>query len=519
MELFAQRAREVEPDLVVDAAETAAVAAICARLDGLPLALELAAARCNLFSPQALLARLDQRLTLLHDGVRERPARQQTLRATLAWSYDLLRPAEQALLRRLAVFVGGFDMEAAQAVCASARDSGAALPRGLAALVASSLLRTGESGRYEMLETVHEYAAERLAASSRSQLVHERHAQHFLQLAEAADVEMAGPRVTAWVARLSDEHANLRAALTWLREHHQVDTALQLAGALWRFWQVHGYVSDGRRWLELVLDASADTPSLARARALVGAGALAWRQQDPAQAQLRLEEAVRVCRAVGDRTGLATALKHLGLVALYAPTPDLEGAEQLLRESLALRRGLDDRDGVASCLNDLGWLSLIREDYPAANEFLKESLAICRALNNRYGLNFVLNTLSLLCIAEGAYERVPALLNESLQLARELRSKESVSCALNFLACLAAVRDEPGLAARLLGAAEASRAEINLSLSPTETDVFERHIALARAQATPEAWQHALQTGRTEAVDELIESCRPLWEVSAPPHM
>lgn len=501
--LYVERAREVDPELVVDASTAHAIAGICARLDGLPLALELAAARADRFDPPTLLARLERALPMLSVGGAERPVRQQTLRAALAWSYELLPPPEQRLFARLGAFVGGCDVEAAEAVCAAPDDSGLGVAAGLQALVAANLLRLA-GARFEMLETVREYAAERLANAPDQAEVRARHVAYCVELAETGDAELAGPRVGAWLGRLATEHPNMRAALTWLAEHGPRDTGLRLAAALWRFWQVRGHVVEGRAWLTRLLADTAGATN-ARARALVGAGALAWRQQDRATAQRWLREAVEVNRAVDDRAGLATALKYLGVIALQSQPPDFDGAARLFEESLGLRRALGDRDGTASCLNDLGVLELDRLNFPRARELFEETLTLCRALDNRYGLSFVLNNLGLVALGEGAYERVPPLLVEGLALARELGSREKIGCVLTSLASLAAARDDAHLAARLFGAAEAVRETIGVPMSTAEQATQDRFLARARGLLEPDSWQAAMAAGRGAPLDELIE--------------
>jgi len=504
-ELFVVRARDVRPDLVLDEATAPAIAAICARLDGLPLAIELAAARSDLFDPPALLERLGRRLPLLIATAPRRPARQQTLRAALAWSYELVDDGDRHLFGELGSFVGGWDLEAAEAVCSPAADSGLSVPRGLSRLVAANLVRV-DGARFDMLETVREYAHERLAQQPGRASTQGRHAEYFAALAETGDAELAGPRMAAWLTRLSLEHPNLRAALTWLAANGPLDTGLRLSSALWRFWQVRGHVVEGRSWLERLLALSQGEPStVARARALVGAGALAWRAQDEANARRWLDEAVAVCRAVGELAGLATALKYQGVIALKGPPPDYDLATRLFEQSLVLRRELGDRDGTASCLNDLAVLARDRGDYARSRELLDESLALCRALDNRYGLSFVLNNLSLCALAEGAYERVPPLLLESLTLARELDSREKISCVLTTLASLASVTADAATAGRLYGAADALRETIGVPMSPAEQKVHDQHLERARAEIEPEAWQAAIAVGRAEELDGLIE--------------
>ncbi|HYI16213.1 MAG TPA: protein kinase [Thermomicrobiales bacterium] len=509
VELFVARARAAQADFALTVDNVAAVAGICARLDGLPLAIELAAARVNLFAPAELLARLTSRLPVLTAVGRDLPARQQTLRATLAWSYDLLAPSERQLFARLGVFAGGFDLEAADAICVTTGDTGLGVVVGLEALSGQSLLPsvTSPTGdvRYLMLETVREYAAERLAASDEDAVVRQRHAEYFLALAEAGDGAIAGPNGGAWIAQLAVEHDNLRAALDWLGGQPDSEQALTLAAALWRFWQVHGHLTEGRRRLEGLLADNAAPPTTGRARALVGAGALAWRQHDATAAQHWLDEAVRVCRTVDEPAGLATALKHLGLVALYAQPPSFDESRRFLEESLLLRRSLNDLDGSASCLNDLAVLALRQEDYDRAGRMLEESLTLCRKHGSRYILAFVLNNLSLVALEQGDLDRVTTLLEESLAVARELGGQEGVGCALDRLACLAAARAQPVRAARLFGAAEALRETVGAPLNLSERVTYERHLALARNRLDAATWEATLAEGRDQPLDALID--------------
>ena len=286
-------------------------------MDGLPLAIELAAARSDLFTTAALLRHLERGLAVLTTRRAGRPPRQQTLRAALAWSFELLSADEQRLFTRLGAFVGGWDLEAAENVCAVAGDSGLGVAAGLANLMTHSLVRVTrgpqpDTTRYDMLETVREYAVERLQASPEDAQTRQRQAAYFVELVEAGDAELGGPRMGAWVARLAAEDPNVRAALGWLEANSAVDNALRLAGALWRFWQVHGHVTEGRAWLDRLLLRDPAEPSGARARALVGAGALAWRAQDTPSAKRWLAQARDACAAVDDQAGLATALKTSG---------------------------------------------------------------------------------------------------------------------------------------------------------------------------------------------------------------
>jgi predicted ATPase/class 3 adenylate cyclase len=512
--LFLERARAAVPQFAFTPENARAIARICRQLDGIPLAIELAAARIRVLSASQIADRLDDCLRLLSAGGRTVLARQQTLRATLDWSHALLTYAEQVLFRRLAVFAGGLGLDAVEMVCQDdTLDSVEALDL-LGRLVDKSLVvaRTATDGaaRYHLLEPVRQYAHGRLIDSMEADPLRRRHAECFLDLAERGDAELGGPHVATWLERLATEHDNLRAALSWLDAQNERDMALRLAAALWRFWQVHGHLTEGRAWLERLVEAGGEmTP--ARARALVGAGALAWRQHDTRMAILRLRQAVQACTAVDERAGLATALKHLGLVAMYAQPPDFGEAVRLLEESLAIRRALHDDDGAASCLNDLAVMALHRGELPRAAGLLEQSLELCRALGNDYGLSFVLNSLSAVALDLREYERTAALLDESVRVGVRLNSREGVGCALTRLASLAAVTGRPTRAARLFGAAEKLREVIGAPLSNAEREMYDRYLAPARAQLDPADWatlqaqgeQMSMEVAITFALDDV----------------
>jgi non-specific serine/threonine protein kinase len=339
--LFLERAQAAQPDFVLGAENAEAVAEICVRLDGLPLAIELAAARTRVLPPGALRTWLGQRLALLTTGASDLPARHQTLRAAIDWSYDLLPVEEQALFRRLAVFVGGFTLEAAEAVANVDGALHTSVLDGVASLVDKSLLRqdvqlSGEP-RLVMLETVREYALERLVASGEADAIGRRHAEYFLSMAEWARSQLSGTEQVTWLNELEREHDNLRTALAWLREHGESELGLRLGGALWQFWSVRGHFAEGRAWLEeLLRQPAAAARSAARANALNGAGSLAFSQGDDARAQLLFEESLAIWRELGDEREAAHSLSDLGRVAYERG--DAAAALSLYEESLAAQR-------------------------------------------------------------------------------------------------------------------------------------------------------------------------------------
>jgi predicted ATPase len=462
--LFLQRAQDIKPNFALSAQNAGAVVEICRRLDGLPLALELAAARVRLFPPPALLARLSSRLTLLVGGPRDVPARQQTLRATLDWSYSLLTAAERTLFARLAVFVGGRTLEAIEAVCNPQGDLD--VLEGMESLVEKNLLRqeegVGGEPRLVMLETIHEYARERLEASGEAEEVRRRHAEYFVALAEAAAPELTGPQQGAWLQRLEAEHDNLRAALAWSRQQAAWEVGLRLGGALWRFWFMHGHLSEGRRWLEAVLGGRGAAPAPARATALNGAGMLAYHQGDYGRATALYEEALALKRELGDKGGIAVLLNNLGEVA-YAQG-DYGRATVLYEESLALRRELSDKGGIALSLRNLGNVAYEQGDYGRARALHEESLALCREIGNKYNAAYCLEGLAAVVCAQGQPER----------------------------------------GARLLGAAAALRAGIGTPLPPSERAAQERTVATARAALGEDAFAAAWAKGQTMPLEQAI---------------
>jgi predicted ATPase len=461
--LFAERARAADAAFALGPDTAAAVGEICRRLEGLPLAIELAAARSRLLPPPALLARLGRRLPLLSGGPRDLPERQRALGTAIAWSYDLLHPEHQALFRRLAVFARGCTVDAAGAVCGPAAgplDSPPAAPpgreerheggaagaagaagdgpgegtdgaptvlSGLEALLESSLLGRDAAGptgepRFVLLETLREYAAERLEAAGEAAAVGRRHAAYFLALAERAAPWLTSAGRDPWLARLEAEQDNLRAALAWSQSGPAVaadggELGVRLAGTLWWFWHLRGAWSEGRAWLDGALALPwGGAPAAARARALCAAGALAFVQGDFAAARQRLDASVALYRALDDPRGLATALRHLGHVVL--DDGDAAGAQALLAESVARFRALEDRWGLAFSLRWLGSALWAQGQDPAV--VWDESLRLFRALGDRWGTGSVLDPIGKLAQARGDRATARALFEECLVLRREL---------------------------------------------------------------------------------------------------
>lgn len=445
--LFVQRATAVKPDFRVTTANSAAVAAICVRLDGVPLAIELAAARIKVLLPGTLLARLERRLPLLTDGASDLPARQRTMRGAIDWSYALLSTDEQRLFRQLSVFAGGCSLEAAEIVGNALSDGAVDVFAGLASLVDKSLIRSetqANAERFTMLETVREYGLERLEASRETAAVQRAYATYFLSLAEVAEPRLTGPDQAVALAHIEGEHDNLRAVLRWTREQHEGETGLRLAGALWRFWQGHGYLDEGREWLEGLLALAErgdhDAPPSVRAKALIGAALLAFRQNDYRRAAILSEESLALYREMGDRGGIADALNTLGLVADNLGDP--HHAAALYKESLALYRELGSIWEIATSLNNLGVLARAQGEYVRASAFLEESLIRRRNLGDTWGIAQSLTNLGLIAQDQGDYAGAAPLHKESLLLRKTLGDRQGIAIALANLGHIAWVQGD-----------------------------------------------------------------------------
>jgi predicted ATPase/class 3 adenylate cyclase len=454
--LFVDRARAVQShfELTEDNAET--IVAICRRLDGLPLAIELAAARVRLLPPKAILARLDSRLTLLTGGGRDRPERQQTLRGAIAWSHDLLDRSQQILFRRLAVFAGGWTLDAAEAVVGFGTDPPIPVFEGLDALHDSSLIRLQESSdgdaaadpRFAMLQTIHEFATEQLVASGELAQVKENHVAWFLDLAIEAEPHLSGPSAVSWLDRLESEHDNLRAALDWLRSQSDGERAATLAAALWRAWWLRGNVAEGRDQLEAALAVDGSTTSAARAAALDGAGLLAETQGDYDRAEALHREALALSRERGDTTGVARALGNLGVVAF--DRGDDDQATTFLDESLALAREIGDQFLIATALNDLGSVSYRRGDLDRAELLYQESLSLRRRARSGSEIARSLNNLGAVAFDRGDFDRACQLFAESVGLYRDAGDRWGAAGALIGLATANHLQGDAPRAAVLL---------------------------------------------------------------------
>jgi predicted ATPase/class 3 adenylate cyclase len=546
VELFIQRAQDVRPDFAVTAENASAIVQICQRLDGLPLALELAAARTKLFTPQALLVHLEQRLVTLTGGARDLPVRQQTLYNTIGWSFDLLDASEQVLFRHLAVFVGGCTIEAIEAVCYQAGESPTNLLDILTALIDKSLLRQteglDEAPCFTMLEIIRAYALEQLNLSGETRELKRRHMAYYLALAETAAPEITGPHQHVWLDRLEQNHDNVQAALQWALDQRELETALQFCRSLWKFWQCHNHYCVGRCWMDAVLAKSRGLRLPVRVQVLCGAGWLAFSQNDNARATALFDESLALARELHDPSSIAMALHGVGEIAQLQG--DYSQARALYDESLVLFRELGDIVEIAWSLDHLAALAGEQGDYVRALELGEESLASFRQIGHTWGIAVTLRHLAQVAYAQGdltqataRFEEVRSLLQglgdigglawtlsslgeiaalqkddagavslfrESLTLAKDLKDSEGIAFCLGRLAEVAMAQKRLEQAARLFGAAEGLLDSRAIRLDPAAQSQWERSVATLRAQLDAPTVATAWAAGRALSLEQAI---------------
>jgi predicted ATPase/DNA-binding CsgD family transcriptional regulator len=544
--LFVDRASMRRSGFALTAANCNTLAEICRRLDGMPLAIELAAARVGALSVEQVSQRLQDSLKLLTSGGRTETPRQRTLRGALNWSYELLAEREQMLFRRLSVFAGGWTLEAAEAVGAGEGVEEEDVADLLSGLVDKSLVvaeASTESGlRYRMLEPVRQYAWEKLKQSGEAEGVGRRHAKFFLALAEEVEPWLRGPEQRTRFTQLKEEHDNLRAALSWAIEQEEAALALQLGGALWRFWVRQGHWTEGRWWFQEGLETSGEVAPSVRAKALYGLGTLAKRQDDYDSAVTLYEASLALYREAGERRGIAMCLGELGAVMSYrgdtrqgaemleealtqfrelrdkieiaCTLADLAGvaistsnytlASARLKEALELFREVGDSRSIAMCLGGLGWMAVRRGDHREATELLEEGLAQFREAGTPVEPDYLTN-LGLTALLRGDYERAEELIEEGLVLGRELGAKVSIVESIEVEAMVAASRGKAGRAARLWGTAEASRETLGAPLPPELRTLYEPYTTVARAELGEEVLKAAWEEGRKMTPEEAVE--------------
>jgi predicted ATPase/DNA-binding CsgD family transcriptional regulator/Tfp pilus assembly protein PilF len=548
LRLFVDRARQRNPAFVLRSENAQAVAQICVHLDGLPLAIELAAARIRMLPPQALLDRLKDRLKLLTGGPRELSERQRTLRSTMEWSYALLDEGERVLFGRLAVFSGGRTLEAIEAICDAEGDLAVDAFEGVSSLLDKSLLRQEEGSngepRFVMLETIHEFAREKLGQSAEAEEIKRAHAEYFLTLAEEAYPELKGANQLEWLERLEAEHDNMRAALSWASQRKETEVALRLGGALFAFWSVRGYNSEGRRWLEEALAMDGSVSPEVRGMALAGVGALALDQGDldrakeacqqglellaheareaseaklnlleflgwvalereeHGQAQQLFEKGLAMSREISDTWWLASSLLNLAQVS--HSRGDYERATELYEENIALLRELGARQGLAACLNNLAMLVYYQGDLGQAAQLTEEGVAVYRELGAIGGATQGICNLGWITLLQDDLGRAADLYGESLSLSWDTGLNPLVQRALEGFACLAGAKEDLERAARLWGAAQALHETKGI---PRDIDFLAEsdvRISAVRLGMGEEAWEEVYQKGRAMTLDEAV---------------
>ncbi|CAN5590370.1 hypothetical protein BH18ACT16_BH18ACT16_10940 [soil metagenome] len=524
--LFVARAQAVKGDFSLCEDNAADVADICRRLDGLPLALELAAARINLLSPSSLLARLDQGLKVLSAGRRDASDRQRTLRGAIAWSYELLSEDEQRLFRHLAVFAGTWSLGVAEAVC-DGDDLERDVLDGLASLVDKSLIRVTDTDedRFSMLETIQSFALERLEESGEAEEVRRSHARFFRALAEEAEPHLVGEDQTEWLNRLEVEHANLRAALGWGLENDA--EALSLAAAIWRFWDIRGYLSEGRKWLDRALDHEEVADEARRAHALYGAGNLAERQGDYVRAVALMNKALIHARRAGDERQALSALVQLAHAALFQGDSDralelaeaaVEAAEDLkdddrtlamalvtlgnvvvemslhdratnlYERALRIWRRLGDDPGICATLASLGELAALSRDLERGKLLLDEAVAIARSIGDAYNLALALVNRGWITLLEDDAVTAAKFFEESIAETNEIGSLYLRACALEGLSASAVLRQAGHEAGRLYREAQAIRKQIGVPPSLVEEELYAPFLRGARELVGNDSW-------------------------------
>jgi predicted ATPase/Flp pilus assembly protein TadD/transcriptional regulator with XRE-family HTH domain len=545
--LFVQRARAVKADFELTPQNGLAVAQICIRLDGLPLAIELAATRIRLFTPQTLLARLDHRLPLLTGGARDLPERQKTVRATIEWSYALLDEAEKVLLARLSIFAGGGTLAAAEAVCGGDPISSVDLIDGLESLLAKSLLQRiddpdGEP-RFYMLETIREFAQERLTESAESAAIQQQHAVYYVALAESIAPQLATARLTESLQRLTRELDNLRSACAWSVTQDIAEAALRIVGCLQLFWYWRGHVEEGRRWLEASLARSQGAPVAVCAKAYRSAGLLAWAHGDYAQALVYDNQSLVLYQALGNNRGMAEALNSLAnstsemgddntarqyyeqsltfyrssgyvpgiamvlsnLGEISARNGDYTAARTYYDESLALKRTLGNPGSIAVVLLNLGEIAMVQGDDDQAVGYLEEGLRLGRSVNTPHIMGLCLENLAKVDLRHGRVEAALRLLNEALNLLRDIHNTRALLYTLEATAGAFGFGRQTDVAIRLFGAADALRRSLQVPLPSGDISMYEWLRSGVEVAPETQMWATEWTIGQAMTLEETLD--------------
>ncbi|MDP9380988.1 MAG: AAA family ATPase [Chloroflexota bacterium] len=505
VELFVERARAIAPGFRLSQANAAAVAAICRRLDGLPLAVELAAARIRAMSPTELLARLDSVLPLLRGGARDLPERQRTMQATIQWSYDLLGTQGQELFRRLSVFAGGWTLEGAEVVGSTPPVALEAVFDLLSELVEQSLViaTPGEVMRYRMLEPIRQYALRLLEESGQAEEVRERHARFYLALGEAAESELKGPDQVEWLERLGWEHDNLRAAMARLLDRGDTESAARMGWGLARFWWMRGHFSEGRRWMEMLL--AQDPPPSARAWAQLTLGVLAYGQADYERAAPAIEESLVLYRRIGHERAITMATSMAGPVEIARK--NYERGAALVEEALRRYHQEGDTWGGAVLITYFAAMPLSQGDFERATELSEKGLALSREIGDRISIYASLYNLASIAQARGDSREATRLFGEALVLSMEMGDLGNSAYCLEGLAGVSTAEGEMERAARLWGAAETLLAtgEAAVYAHTPDRSLYERAVSDARSKASDQSFEAAWAEGRKMTAEQAVK--------------
>ncbi len=501
--LFIQQARAAKPDFELTPENALAIAKICVRLDGLPLAIELAAARIKLLTPTLLLNRLTSRLDTLTGGAHDLPARQQTLRNTIAWSYNLLEESDKMLFARLAVFAGGWSLDAAESVCDDAPE--VSVLDGLASLLDKSLIQKTEDNssepRFAMLETIHEYALERLQASADEELLRRRHADYFTHFAERSGKALYSRYQSRGLTNLETEQNNFRAVLSWSLAGNP-EPGLRLIAALGACWRIRSYLVEGFNWARHLLAVKTNVAPEVRANALSSTSRLlACYIGNYADAERMSREALELARQSSDQRSIAEALYARGTTLMETRSAE---ARVYFNEALTLFQALEDQWSIAQTLNVIGEVERLEGNYEAAEALYRQALALFQQFGNLWGANIALQNLAYIAQHQHDYERARSLFRESLANSQELQDQLSIANCLGGLAGILNLVGQPQQATRLFGAAEALRSATGAQIQPADRSAYEHNVAKTREQLDPEIFAACWQEGLTLSLDEVI---------------
>ena len=510
IKLFVERAQTAKPRFVVDDKNTLTIAEICARLEGLPLAIELAAARIKILSPQQILQRLENRLKLLTGGARSLPTRQQTMRGAIDWSYDLLDENEQILFRRLAVFAGGFTIETVEEVCGiyeSNEDQNSEIDilNGITSLVENSLLVQTETpkgeSRFRLLEIVREYALETLERRGEIEKIREKHAQYFLALAEKAEPEILGKQGGKWLDLLEEEHENIRTVIDWADENN-AEMFVRIIAAIRDFWVVRNHLGEGRRRFETAVEKSGGASGEAIYKISVGLGQAAKFQGDFGAAHKAFKKALEISRKMNDKQRIAVSTRGLAMTA--KGHGDFAAARKYAEESLKISREIGDKFGIAVSINALGDVARIENDYAAARPFYEEALEICTELNSKQGVNCTLNNLGAVAFGEKDYKTARNYYAKALNVGRDSGEKLTLSYSLDGCAALAVKRGDFNRAAQLAGAAEHLRESLGFETELAEGRFRDAYLAQLHHSIDEETFPKYYEQGRKLKIEEAV---------------